>query len=213
MSSVTDLRKDYGDFQVNISQMEIPDFGVTVLKGPSGSGKSSVFRLLCGLDVADSLTWKFADLDLAKLSPAERRIGVVFQSWDLFPHMTARENLEFAAKVRGIKAVDTATKITRLSEALNMSKFLDRNSMLLSGGEQQRTAIARAMMGNPRILFLDEPFSALDQENRSEARELVRQVLHESKIPALLVTHDNEDVQHLADKVFHIENGSLIRSA
>lgn len=210
MSSVQKLKKDYGDFVIDIPEWKIAEKGITALLGPSGSGKSSVFRLLCGLDKPDSLVWMFGDQDIAKLPMQQRRIGVVFQTWDLFPHMSARQNLEFAAKARNLSEEQYKASIERLSSALHMKSFLDRGADKLSGGEQQRTAIARALVGQPRIVFLDEAFSALDQENRSEARALVKQVLSETNTPALLVTHDAQDVAELADNTFKIRSGSLL---
>lgn len=212
MSSVQNLRKDYGDFVIDIPEWQIADSGITALIGPSGSGKTSVFRLLCGLDRPDSLIWNFGNLDLAALPMGQRRIGVVFQTWDLFPHLTAKQNLVFAANARGIPKDRMEANIKRLSQALHMTGFLDRKAEKLSGGEQQRTAIARALIGEPRIVFLDEAFSALDHENRSEARQLVKQVLAETKTPALLVTHDAEDVRDLADHSFRIQSGRLFRA-
>src|SRR5690606_35874023 len=111
MSLVEGLIRDYGDFKIEIPRWEIPDLGVTALWGPSGSGKTSVFRLLIGLEPCPTLAWTFAGEDLAKLSPPARRLGVVFQNLELFPHMTAEENVLFAARARGIPSKDAVSRL------------------------------------------------------------------------------------------------------
>lgn len=209
MSFVKNLIKKYDDFQIQIENLEIPDDGVTALLGKSGSGKSSILRLLSGLEECQGMEWIFQQTPLHKLSPADRRIGFVFQSYEIFPHMTARENILFAAKARKIPQADANEKLKELTQTLQLTKFLDRKADLLSGGEKQRVALARALIAKPRILFLDEPFSALDEELRQEARQLVKDLLAREKIPALLITHDQRDVDFLASKQYRINNGHL----
>ncbi|MNS85154.1 Spermidine/putrescine import ATP-binding protein PotA [compost metagenome] len=210
MSLVENLYRDYGDFKLEIPQWEILDQGVTVLWGPSGSGKTSVFRVLLGLETCPGFRWSFQGVDLASLKAPERKLGVVFQSWDLFPHMTAEENILFAARARKISPEQSQSRLTELSESLQLGGFLQRKAEVLSGGEKQRVAIARALIGDPRILLLDEPFSALDQELREESRRLVRRVIEERKIPTVLVTHDQNDVKALGTKVSVIRQGQII---
>lgn len=223
MSVVKRLKAHYGDFVIDISDWNLQPKGVTALWGPSGSGKSSVLRLLLGIDQADELIWQFPEqgetIDLGQLTVPERRLGVVFQNYELFDHMTAQENLEFAidaAKCQRLSRaghrdqIDFKQNLDRAVSALGISSLLDRSVTVLSGGERQRVALARALVGAPRMLFLDEPFSALDTANRSEARKLVREVLEASQIPALLVTHDQDDVVALGASVFKIENGRLV---
>lgn len=209
MSLVENLFHDYGDFQVDIPRWEISDRGVTVLWGPSGSGKTSIFRLLIGLEKPMRLKWTFDGEDLARLSVPARRLGVVFQNYELFPHMTAEENILFAAKSRGISESETHSRLGKFTELLKLSDFLARPATLLSGGEKQRTALARALIGKPRILLLDEPFSALDEDLRDESRRLVKAVVAEEEIPALLITHDRQDVTALADDIRQVRSGRL----
>lgn len=211
MSLVENLFKSYGDFKIEIPRWEILDEGVTVLWGPSGSGKTSLFRLLIGLESSNpQFRWTFQDLDLAKLPIPRRKLGVVFQTLDLFPHLTASENILFAAEARAIPKERATAKLAELSETLQMKPFLDRQAGVLSGGEKQRVAMARALIGEPRMLLLDEPFSALDQELRHESRELIKRVIQLEKVPTLLVTHDPMDVEVLATKVSTMKNGEVV---
>lgn len=209
MSLVENLFCDYGDFQIDIPRWEIGDQGITALIGPSGSGKTSVFRLLIGLEKARTLQWTFQGEDLAKLPVGQRRLGVVFQNYELFPHLSARENIWFAAQARGMNEADIQSRVHFFTKRLRMESFLERNAGVLSGGEKQRIALVRALIGKPRILLLDEPFSALDEELRQESRGVLKELLQEEGIPALLVTHDSRDVEALADRIQGLRYGRL----
>lgn len=210
MSYVENLHRDYGDFKLDIDSWEILDEGVTVLWGPSGSGKTSVFRILLGLEPCPGMKWTFQGVDLAKLKTPQRRLGVVFQTLDLFPHMTAEENILFAARARDVNPQKVAARMKELTEVMQMQSFLQRKAAILSGGEKQRVAIARAIIGEPRLLLLDEPFSALDQELREESRKVVKRVIEVEKIPTLLVTHDQRDVEVLGNKVTTLWQGKIV---
>ena len=212
MSWVRNLKHDYGDFKIDIPEWEILDEGVTALWGPSGAGKTSVFRLLLGLDKPEpGFSWIFKGEDLAKMSTPERRLGVVFQSLELFPHMTARENIMFAAEARKIPASRAGEHLTSLSETLSLSGFMDRRAAVLSGGERQRVALARALIGEPRILLLDEPFSALDADLRDESRATVQNAVRIAAIPTVVITHDRADLDSLKAVASEMRNGQLWR--
>ena len=210
MSLVKKLKIHYDDFNVEIENWEVLDSGVTVLWGPSGSGKTSVFRGLIGLERNAQCEWIFKNQDLGRMSTPERKIGVVFQNYELFGHMTVYQNLKFAAQARKINAEVYESKITHLTKQLRIESLKHKNVKLLSGGERQRAALAQSLVGDPNILFLDEPFSALDEELRQESRELVKAIIEEYQIPVLLITHDNRDVDFLAKKVTLIKNGRII---
>ncbi len=209
MSRVENIHHKLGDFLVDVPLWEISDEGVTALVGPSGSGKTSIFRIMIGLERCPQFHWYFGSEDLALLPPPQRRLGVVFQSLELFPHLTAYGNIEFAAKARSLKSSEVEIRLTQLVKLLHLESCLKRRVGVLSGGEKQRVALARALMGQPRFLFLDEPFSALDADLRKEARALVRTTIESLKIPTLLITHDQEDLEELADHVTHIHQGRL----
>lgn len=210
MSQVENLKVNLGQFKLEIDFWEILDEGITALLGPSGSGKSTVFRVLLGLQECPSLKWRIHGVDVAQLDVRDRRLGVVFQSYELFPHLTARENILFAAEARKISKNESNQLLTEMVRELQMERFIDQKINLCSGGEKQRTALARALIGKPRVLLLDEPFSALDEELRGEARALLKKIITRYKIPTILVTHDSRDVTELADKVFALQNGKIL---
>lgn len=214
MSVVKTLRHRYDEFHIELSNWEIPDRGITALWGPSGSGKSSVLRLLTGLDQADELHWDFRGEAMQSQPVQKRRLGVVFQSVELFPHMSAIENIRFAADAasssRGLDLSGVEARIDRLLQLLRLEAVRGKRAAVLSGGERQRVALARALIGEPRLLLLDEPFSALDADNRKEARALVRSALDSLSVPAVLVTHDLADLDGFTGKISRMENGRIV---
>lgn len=209
MSSVRNLEKKYQDFSLSVQSWEILDSGVTALMGASGSGKTTLMRILLGLESCSGYTWDFKGEAMHTLSVQDRRIGAVFQNYELFEHLSVRGNLEFALRARNLETSDLVESYHSLLEKLEIKNLLDRQAEVLSGGEKQRVALARALIGQPRILFLDEPFSALDQSLRKDARQLLRETLKVAEIPCVLVTHDEVDVQELASKVSKISEGRL----
>lgn len=210
MSTVENLIKEYSDFKIDISRWEIPDQGFTALMGPSGAGKSSVLRLLMGLEKCPGLKWNFQGVDLASLPVGERRIGIVFQSYEIFPHLTGAQNILFAAMARGRDESAITKEFRRFVEILSLSHLLEKKAAHFSGGEKQRVALARALLSDPRILFLDEPFSALDEELRGEAIQLVKTCVEEARVPALLITHNRSEAEALATSIVKIKNGRLV---
>ena len=206
MSVVKHLTKKYGEFVIHVPSLSMEDQGVTSLVGTSGSGKTSFLRILSGLDSCSSLEWIFEKKDLAKLPIEERNIGFVFQNLELFPHMNVKENINFAAQARG------GVKLSHfdfLIHSLDLSLCLRKKASSISRGEAQRTALARSLIVRPRILFLDEPFSSLDEENKKKARQLVKILVQEWKIPVILVSHDTQDVESLSHTVVFLKNGRI----
>jgi ABC-type Fe3+/spermidine/putrescine transport system ATPase subunit len=205
MSIVENLEIKRKDFSLSIPKWEIRDEGIHALSGPSGSGKTTILRALMGLEKCNpGFSWKFLGEDLATLPIEQRRLGVVFQTWDLFPHMTAAQNIEFAARARGLDEATLRNRWQWIQETLKMKSFLNTKADVLSGGEKQRTALARALIAKPRILLLDEPFTALDESLRDAARELLKMVIEADKVPTILVTHDSRDLAKLANTVTEI---------
>ncbi len=211
MSLLQGLKYKAGDFRLYVDNLLIPDIGITVLMGESGSGKSTFLRCLMGIDSpSEPWTWNFSEtLDLAKLSPEKRNLGVVFQDYRLFEEMTAKDNILLAAKARSLDAQESLKSLEMISQILNLSPFLSRSVQSLSGGERQRVALARATIARPKILLLDEPFSALDAGLKQKSRQLVKQLVQELQIPCLLVTHDIDDTKELGTNFLKISNHKI----
>jgi sulfate transport system ATP-binding protein/putative spermidine/putrescine transport system ATP-binding protein len=162
---------------------------------------------MTGVEPCEGLKWLFKGEDLAQLPLGDRRLGVVFQTLELFPHMTAKENILFAGRARGIQNIEKS--LNDLVRDLQLQTCLERKASVLSGGEAQRVALARAVVADPRFLFLDEPFSALDNDLRQDARQMVRRLIDRLQIPTLLITHDQEDIKALANHTVRIQHGRL----
>ncbi len=213
MSHIKNLVLKMDDFELNIQELMIPEKGITAILGSSGSGKTTFLKTLIGLYQPRGWSWTFKGELLSALDIGQRRLGVVFQGYDLFPHLTADENINLVLKARNSeKAARTAAqnKVEKYISQLHLERCRHTRAQNLSGGEKQRVALLRALVSNPRILLLDEPFSALDTDLRSEARLLVKELLSQLDIPVYLVTHDKEDVATLAENVIHLKNGKLI---
>ena len=211
MSFIKNLHFSWSDFALDIPELEISDSGITTLQGPSGAGKTSFLNVLIGLDNPKGWQWLFKGEDLAKLKPSERRMGVVFQGYDLFPHLTAEENilLVLNSRYQGSAKAAALDKLKIFKAQLNLEKCWGSAASVLSGGEKQRVALLRAVFSNPRMLLLDEPFAALDTELRSESRLLVKNLIQQLEIPVLLVTHDILDVSALANKRLFMLSGRI----
>ncbi|MFZ3231303.1 MAG: ATP-binding cassette domain-containing protein [Pseudobdellovibrio sp.] len=207
MSIIKNINLKLGSFSLIIDQLELSDRGVTAFVGPSGSGKSSFFNTLVGVYNPNNWVWLFQQQDLARLTISDRRLGVVFQSYELFPHMTAEENIKIVYDARNDKQIKFDILIQTYLEKLKLQNCWQTKASDLSGGEKQRVALLRALISQPRILLLDEPFSALDAAARDEARQLVKSIIHELDIPVYLITHDESDVKILADHIVSIRDG------
>lgn len=212
MSSIKDLYIKLDSFELNIPELFLPEIGVTAIQGPSGSGKTTFLKTLIGIYQPSGWTWIFKEQVLSQLGISERRLGVVFQSYDLFPHLSAEDNILLILNARHSlqDRKDVYNKLQEYKELLNVNSCWKTVASKLSGGEQQRVALLRALVSKPRLLLLDEPFSALDYDLRSEARRLVGRVIQQLEIPVYLVTHDKEDVESLAQKIIYMQDGKII---
>jgi putative spermidine/putrescine transport system ATP-binding protein len=179
------------------------------LLGPSGCGKTTLLRALSGLDRIDAGTISIDGTDVSRVPVDKRDIGMVFQSYSLFPHLTAAQNVEFGLRMR---KVDAARRAVRVQEALDMVGLGDRGGRYaheLSGGQQQRVALARALVTRPRVLLLDEPLSALDAKVRVKLREQIRRIQRDLGITTVFVTHDQEEALAVADRVAVMHDGVI----
>lgn len=207
MAEIKNINLKLGSFHLQINKLDLPDHGVTAIIGPSGSGKTTFFNVLVGVLNPSGWSWISDGVDLAQLEISERKLGVVFQSYDLFPHMTAAENVKLIYLAQGLK--DFNRFINPYVEKLSLGNCWNTKASELSGGEQQRVALLRALVSQPRILLLDEPFAALDPNSRDAARATVREILRHIQIPVYMITHDENDVKELAQHVVSIANGSF----
>ncbi|MDY6944659.1 MAG: ABC transporter ATP-binding protein [Pseudomonadota bacterium] len=197
---------------VNDVSLEVGEGEFYVLLGPSGSGKSTLLRAIAGLTGVDHGRIALHGLDVTHVSARQRGVGLVFQNYALFRHMTVGENIEFALKVRRMKAAERRERRKELLRLVALEGMDDRLPTQLSGGQQQRVAVARALAHKPPVLLLDEPFGALDAKIREELRRTIRQVQRELNITTVLVTHDQEEAFALADRIGVMNLGRLLES-
>lgn len=210
MSVVQNLKLVKGSFDLEIGYVEWPDAGITLLTGPSGSGKSTFFRALLGLETSPKMQWIHDGVDINQLPVQKRNLGVVFQNYELFPHLTALENIELVARAKDMKKDIISRRLADLDETLDLH-FLRQSVGQLSGGEKQRTALARALIFRPRYLLLDEPLAALDRDLQAEGRDLILKLSEKEKVPILMISHDHLDEAILASHVLRMRHGRLVR--
>jgi putative spermidine/putrescine transport system ATP-binding protein len=179
------------------------------LLGPSGCGKTTTLRLLAGLEDADTGRVIVGGKDITGLSAAKRDMGMVFQAYSLFPHMTVRQNVAFGLRLRRVGSAQRDKRALEMLELVGLSAQADRYPHQLSGGQQQRVALARALAIEPQVLLLDEPLSALDAKVRAQLRDEIRRIQLEVGITTLFVTHDQEEALAIADRVGVMKDGRL----
>lgn len=207
-------KKSHADvIAVNDFTFEIPDGKLIGLLGPSGCGKSTALYLICGLEKPTRGKIFFGEDDITGLPPENRGVGLVFQNYALYPHLTVKQNILFP--LQNLKGKDKLTKEEMLEKAYTAAKLvqieqlMDRKPNELSGGQQQRVAIARALVKSPKILLLDEPLSNLDARLRLQTREEIRRIQRETKITTIFVTHDQEEAMSISDLIIVMKEGVL----
>ena len=189
--------------------LEIEDGDLVCLLGPSGCGKSTTLSIIAGLEQATEGSIYFDEENVGGLEAEERDIGMVFQDYALYPHMTVQENIAFPLKMQGWKKKDRIEKVKEAAKMLQIEEYLKRKPGKLSGGQQQRVAIARAIVKNPKILLLDEPLSNLDARLLIELRDEIRRVQKQLGITTIFVTHDQEEALSISDKILLMEKGKI----
>lgn len=212
MAYIKNLNYKFDNFILNIPSLEIKDNEVTVLMGPSGAGKTTLFNLITGFISYQDWQFEVSGIDLAKKEISQRELGVVFQSFELFPHLTAKENIELVMQSRKNTGSKAFADLEKYRNILKLENCWNTKAQVLSGGEKQRVALLRAVMVKPRMLLLDEPFSALDEATKEEARKLVKSVLQEFKVTTLLISHDIKDAQYFGPNLILLENGQIKKS-
>jgi putative spermidine/putrescine transport system ATP-binding protein len=207
---LTDLTRVYGPVKaLDGLTLRIEPGEFVALLGPSGCGKTTAMRILAGLDEATSGSVTVDGRDVTSIPANKRDMGMVFQAYSLFPHLTALENVEFGLKVRGRAKAERSTRAGDMLDLVGLSAHTAKYASELSGGQQQRVALARALAIQPRVLLLDEPLSALDAKVRTQLRDEIRRVQLEVGTTTLFVTHDQEEALAVADRVGVMSQGRL----
>ncbi len=210
--SARNVTKRYGDLKAldNVS-LDFPDGSFFALLGPSGSGKTTLLRSIAGFVEPEEGEILIDGVDVAHIPAHKRDIGMVFQNYALFPHMTVFDNIAFGLSVRGVSKSDARKKVGELLDLVRLSGLDRRKPRQLSGGQQQRVALARALVTEPRVLLLDEPLGALDKRLRQEMQIELKQIQRTVGITAIFVTHDQEEALTLSDQIAIIDEGRLIQ--
>jgi sulfate transport system ATP-binding protein len=208
--SVTGITKTYGSFvALDDVSVDLPTGQLTALLGPSGGGKSTLLRIIAGLETADAGTVRIEGAEATHLPPQERNVGFVFQHYAAFKHLTVARNVAFGLEIRKRPKEEVRRRVDELLDLVHLSQFADRLPAQLSGGQRQRMALARALAVEPSVLLLDEPFGALDAQVRKELREWLRRLHDEVPVTTVFVTHDQEEALEVAVEIVVINDGRV----
>src|SRR2546430_8692752 len=209
-ASVLGVSKRFGTTSVleNIT-FHVAEGEALVLLGPSGSGKTTILRIIAGLEQPYTGRVILHGQDVTDLPARERGVGVIFQSYALFPRMTVEKNIAFGLKIRRRPRKERKETVDRLIELVQLEAHRKKYPWQLSGGQQQRVAIARTLAYKPQVLLFDEPFGALDAQTRAELRREIRALLRQVKVPSVFITHDQEEALELGDRIAVLNEGRL----
>ncbi|HEY2797557.1 MAG TPA: ATP-binding cassette domain-containing protein [Thermoanaerobaculia bacterium] len=210
--TLENVTKRYGSGQVVVDRvsLEVQTGELFVLLGASGSGKSTILRMVAGLAAPDEGLIRFADRDVTRVPPQKRDVGLVFQNYSIFRHMTVGENIEFGLRIRGAPGAEREHRREELLELVGLGGLAARYDSQLSGGQRQRVALARALAYKPGVLLLDEPFGALDVKIRSQLRQNLKEIQKSLGVTTVLVTHDQEEAFELGQRIGVMERGRLL---
>ena len=207
---VSGINKNFGDFvALDNVNLEVPRGGLTALLGPSGGGKSTLLRIIAGLEFPDSGQIEIEGKAATWLAPQKRSVGFVFQHYAAFKHLSVYRNVAFGLEIRKRPKEEIRKRVMELLELVHLENFADRLPSQLSGGQRQRMALARALAVQPEVLLLDEPFGALDAQVRKELRDWLRNLHDEVNVTTIFVTHDQEEALEVADEIVVINNGRI----
>src|SRR5881227_3467852 len=204
------VSKRFGDHPaITDVTVRVPDGSLTALLGPSGGGKSTLLRVIAGLERPDSGHVLIRGADVTDVPAQKRGVGFVFQHYAAFKHMTVRENVAFPLRIRKRPKAETAGRVDELLGLVQLASLGERYPSQLSGGQRQRMALARALAAEPRVLLLDEPFGALDARVRQELRAWLVRLHDEVEVTTIFVTHDQEEAMELSDQIVLINDGRI----
>ncbi|SED84418.1 putative spermidine/putrescine transport system ATP-binding protein [Pseudomonas frederiksbergensis] len=209
--SLRNLNKYYGDFAaVDDISLDIKDGEFLTFLGSSGSGKSTTLSMLAGFETPSSGEIQVNGQSLVNVPPHKRDIGMVFQRYSLFPHLSVRENIAFPLAIRKLAASERERRVDAMLKLVQLEQFAHRRPSQLSGGQQQRVAIARALVYEPRILLMDEPLGALDKKLREDLQDELRQLHRRLGITIIYVTHDQEEAMRLSQRIAIFSHGKIV---
>ena len=208
-----DISKRFGTTQaLHPLNLTLPEGELLAVLGPSGCGKTTTLRITAGFEAPDTGTVRIGGRDMTRLPPNKRGLGMVFQNYSLFPHMTVGENVAFGLRMRGQCPAARTVRVRAMLETVRLSNYEDRAIHQLSGGQQQRIALARALAPGPRVLLLDEPLGALDKNLREGMQFELRQIQRQLGITSILVTHDQEEALTMSDRVAVMSEGAIVQA-
>jgi sulfate transport system ATP-binding protein len=208
--TITSVSKRFGDaVALDDVNLDVPNGSLTALLGPSGGGKSTLLRVVAGLESPDAGTVEIDGQDLTGIPARQRGIGFCFQHYAPFRHLTVRRNVAFGLEVRRRPKAEVREKVDELLDLVRIAHLADRYPSQLSGGQRQRMALARALAIEPKVLLLDEPFGALDAQVRQQLRVWLRELHEKISVTTVLVTHDQEEAMEVADRLAIINEGRL----
>jgi hypothetical protein len=207
---IDNVTKKYGNNVI------IPELSVRIqngefftLLGPSGCGKTTLLRMIAGFNSIEGGTIRFDEQIINQIPAQKRNIGMVFQSYAIFPHLTVRENVEYGLKIRKIRKEEIRRRVDEILQVVKIQQYQDRLPERLSGGQQQRVALARAIVIHPQVLLMDEPLSNLDAKLRIEMRSAIRDIQKQVGITTVYVTHDQEEALAISDRIAVMKNGEI----
>ncbi|MDQ7903861.1 TOBE-like domain-containing protein [Phytohabitans sp. ZYX-F-186] len=207
---ISHVSKRFGSFvALDDVSVSIPTGQLTALLGPSGGGKSTLLRIIAGLERADTGRVRIEGVDATDLPPRKRNVGFVFQHYAAFKHMSVRRNVAFGLEIRHRPKAEIRERVDELLRLVHLEQFGDRLPAQLSGGQRQRMALARALAVEPTVLLLDEPFGALDAKVRKELRDWLRRLHDEVHVTTVFVTHDQEEALEVADEIVVVNEGRV----
>ncbi len=211
MIRVENLSNNWGEFELKNISLEVKQGEYFVILGPTGAGKTLLLELIVGLYIPNEGKILIDGKDITYDVPEKRNLGFLYQDYSLFPHFSVKKNIEYGMNIRGITKNEIDTKVKELSKILKIEHLMKRDTTTLSGGEQQKVALARALAINPKVLLLDEPFSALDENTKSKLISEMKDLHRKEGITFIHVTHSQEEAILLADRIGIMMNGTIVQ--